>query len=156
MAGKEGGRKRKEAEGLSARDERAALALASGQTREEAAASAGMGVTTLYGRLRDPAFNALVTRLRSRLVSEAIGKLAKTAKPAAEKLAALLEDSDPKVALQAAKVIIAGIVRLGTYDALDVRIQELEATLRQRQVLLETKPRLAIPLSDDRSEGASA
>src|SRR4051794_25303532 len=98
-----GGRKPKKPGDLDAKDERAALGLAQGMTRAEAASYAGMGTTALYARLKDPAFNALVVKLRGRLVSEAVGKLAAAGNPAAERMRALLDSDDEHIQLGAAR-----------------------------------------------------
>jgi len=128
-----GGRKRRETASPDGKDDRLALALAQGLTRSEAALYAGMGERTVYTKLRDPEFLALVNLLRDRLISEAVGKLAASGGPAVARLKGLLESEDEGIALQAAKSLIMLLVKLGSYNDLAARLAVVEARLEATQ-----------------------
>ena len=114
------------------KDEVLALALAEGCTRVEAARRADMGLRTVFTRLKDPAFVALVRTLRDRIVSQAVGVLAASSVEAANTLRVLVKDKDPTVSLAACKAILTNVVRVGTYDELAGRIAALEESARAR------------------------
>ena len=110
-----------------AKAERLALGLAQGMTRIDAAAYAEMGERTVYTKLKDPAFVALVADHRSRIVGQTVGKLASAGAAAADKLKALLSDPSANVQLQAARSLLELTVKLRTYNELADRIAALEA-----------------------------
>ncbi len=122
-----GGGNRRETASPGGKDDKLALALAQGMTRSEAALHAGMGERTVYTKLRDPGFLALVNRLRDRLISEAVGKLAASGGPAVARLNQLMASDDERIGFQSANAILSALVKLGGYHDLAVRVAELES-----------------------------
>jgi hypothetical protein len=114
------------------KDERLALALAEGCSRVEAAQRAGMGLRTVFTRLKEPAFVALVRTLRDRLINDAVGVLAASSVEAAILLRRQLKHEDPAVAQAAARLILSNVVKVGTYDELAERLREVEELVKQR------------------------
>jgi transposase-like protein len=127
-----GGRKPKKTGHLTPKNDLAALALAQGQTRAEAADAAGIGETTLYAWLKDAAFRSLIDQHRKRMVDEAFGSLAKLAAPAFKELDKLLKNRDPKIRLAAVRTAGALLVRVGSYHSLVGRIEDIEGGLREK------------------------
>lgn len=144
-----GGRKKRESAEPGGKDDRLALALAEGMTRSEAALYAGMGERTVYTKLQDPAFKALVVRVRDRLINEAVGKLAAGATAAAAELRDLLRSDDEGIRLQAGKALLDRLVKLhGHYDLAE-RIETLESRMKP-PTSAPPRPRLDIPGADAR------
>ena len=110
-----------------------ARALAMGETRETAAAKAGITVRSVYRFLANPAFRQLVAELRSEFMSRTLGCMAESATRAAMKLSSLLDKDDPGVQLRVARAIIGMAVSLRNSVELDVRIGEIEAELARKQ-----------------------
>jgi hypothetical protein len=97
---------------LSARQELAALALASGDTHEAAAEGSGAGTRTIRTWLREPAFTRRVGELRVELMTTALGRLAGHMTRAADTLAALLDHPSGTVKLGACRAILEISARL--------------------------------------------
>src|SRR3954453_20525111 len=96
----------------SARDEAIAMALARGQSRQSSAKSCNVSVRTVHGRLRDPAFVALVASFRAALVSEAVARITGLAGKAADELEKLLDDPAASIRLRTAQTIFDSMVKL--------------------------------------------
>lgn len=114
------------------KDDLLALALAQGMTRQAAAEYAGVSPATVYNRLKDPEFVALVEEYGDRLITQALGKLKEGCSDAVDELRMLLKDEDSRVRLGACKAYIAGVVKLGSYDELVRRITVVEERDRNR------------------------
>ena len=109
------------------RDELIALAIASGKSRAEAAEAAGVSTRTVYLKLADPAFIALVNSTRARIIGEAVGKLAGAASAAVDALASLAKAADSDSArVSAAKAILQQLVAIRVHEELEARVTELE------------------------------
>lgn len=110
---------------LSARQEALALALASGLTARDACGRAGVAERTARTWQADPTFSGRVRQLRTDLFSEAVGRLAGQAAAAADALAALLKNKDPKVRLAAAKALLDLGPQLHEHVELAAAVDEL-------------------------------
>src|SRR5262245_10582637 len=82
------------------------LAVASGKSVREAAALADISERTGTRRMADPHFRGLVSDLRSRMVQQALGRLAEASTEAADTLRALLRAEGETVRLGAARSIL--------------------------------------------------
>jgi hypothetical protein len=71
-----------------------ATALASGKTWRAAATAAGVGVTTVTRRMREPAFRALVCQLRRASIERAAATLAEALTDAATQLALIASNGE--------------------------------------------------------------
>lgn len=114
-------------------DERLATELAAGKTVRDAAGTVGLGESTVYRRLADPAFKARVSEIRSLMVSTAAGVLADGMAEASQVLRKLLAHKDPNVRrLAAAKMIELGL-KVAEVAALEQRLAALESVLKPAQ-----------------------
>ena len=105
-------------------------ALAGGRTVEDAAATAGVGVATVYRRLKEPDFRQRVTAARDELIARAVGKLADATTEATETLRGLLDPSTPpSVRLGAARSILEMTMKLREHHDHAERIAALEREL---------------------------
>jgi hypothetical protein len=112
---------------LPPRQERVALALASGRSLREAAGECHTGETTIKRWLREPAFLRRVAELRRELTSRALGRLADAmAGPAADTLFELLGAKAEKVRLDAAKAFFELGQKLIELEDLKERLAALE------------------------------
>jgi hypothetical protein len=110
-------------------DESLALALARGQTLTEAACAAGVSERTAHRRWAEPAFRRRVSDLRGEVVALAASRLATAMARAADRLAELVESTDPRVALMAAKAVLSlGLLAREKMDS-ETLLRELEAKL---------------------------
>lgn len=106
-------------------------ALASGLTRQEAAAAAGVSERTVYRRLDDPAFVQRVKQAQDEMIEQSMGTLASMATAAANVLGELLlPDKPDSIRLGAARSIITTLLQ--TREAV-----ELAADLQEIRVLVE-------------------
>src|SRR5262245_22091858 len=114
---------------LSPKQEAAALALASGDTIDEAAREAGCGGRTIRTWLHDePEFPRRVTELRSEMTSRALGKLVDGMASAADTLGFLCRKGKSEtVRLGAARALLELSVKLRESVELEQRIAALEA-----------------------------
>lgn len=111
-------------------DDTLILALAGGATVEAAAANAGVGLTTVYRRLKDPAFRARLDAARADMVRQATAMLTAAATEAVNTLLDLqAKDSPPPTRLGAAKSVLEIGNRLRTEVDLAARLAALERAL---------------------------
>ena len=119
--------------GLSARDERIALAIAQGSPQTRAAAIAGCGVRTVYDAIRRPAVAARIQDLRREMVAEAMSKLTGLAGEAVETMAELMRDRSgdtaPAVRLWAAQAVLSHTLRLAEHCDLTADVAALRRQL---------------------------
>jgi hypothetical protein len=113
-------------------DESLALAVASGQTLRSAAASVGVAERTATRRWADAAFRRRVGELRGEMTSRAAGRLVEGMVAAADRLRQLVDATDERVALAAAKELLAASVRIREATELEQRLADLEEQLAQR------------------------
>lgn len=117
----------------SAKDDRLAMALARGMTQAAAARLVGLNERTVRRKLEGREFKSLVAELRSRMVSEAVGLLAADSAPAVKRLRRLVRSKDESIQLQAIKLVVQALVKLGSFADLNDRMTELEARLVERE-----------------------
>jgi transposase len=102
-------------------------ALAAGSTVRDAAASVGVGETTVYRRLQEPEFRHQIEATRREMVGRAVGTLADAASVAATTLRSLAESAESEtVKLSAARSILELVVKLREHDELAERVAALE------------------------------
>src|SRR5205823_14914021 len=103
------------------------VALASGSTVQDAAATAGVSVATAHRRLADKGFQHCVTEARDELVSLTVGRLAKATSRAVDTLDALLGDqTPPAVRLGAARAVLEMAAKYREAEELTERVAALE------------------------------
>ena len=124
--------------------------VAQGCTLEDAAAAAGMSVSTAQRRLREPELQARLDALRRELTAEANGRLVALQAKAVSTLDELVECGPAPVRLRAAIAVLEFGARLGADAARDARIAELEASI-PALLALEEKLR-----ATEGEEGAAA
>lgn len=114
---------------ISARQERAILALLTCRTHAEAAEAAKIGPATLTRWLADRDFLAAYRSARRSVVESAIGRLQQAATSAVDALARNLSCGRPTAEVAAAKAILEQSIKaVELVDLLD-RVEELEARL---------------------------
>ena len=118
--------------GRSRGDERLLSELAAGSPVEQAAKAAGLSQRTVYRRLRDSGFQRRLRAARDELVTEALGELTGSAQDAVATLKRLLDASDDRVRLTAARTILEQLLRLRETVQLEQRLSALE-NQRERQ-----------------------
>jgi hypothetical protein len=119
-------------EGRNRADELLLGALAAGSPVEQAAKSAGVSTRTAYRRLADPLFARRLAQARDELISRALGELVDCASQAVATLRALLDASDERVRLGAAKATLEQLLRLRETLTLSQRLAALERALQTR------------------------
>ena len=107
-------------------DDLLALHLARGKTRLEAAKGAEVSLRTVYNRLANPEFRALVRSYQKEFIDSAYGELADGLRPLVRKLTRLMNSKDPKVQLAAGKTLGTLFIRLGVFHDHDERLAALE------------------------------
>lgn len=102
------------------------VALASGKTLTDAAALAGVSLTTAKRRNRDDGFKRRVRLARAAMLAEATGKMVSGLSAAVLVLQQLLVDDDPGIRLKAADKLLAHTFRAAELVDLADRVAELE------------------------------
>ena len=100
--------------------------LAAGASVEQAAQAAGLSPRTVYRRLHDSGFQRRLQAARDELVTEALGELTGSAQDAVATLKRLLDASDDRVKLTAARTILEQLLRLRETVQLEQRLSALE------------------------------
>ena len=118
------------AAGRKAADETLAAALAAGKTIAAAAATAGVGETTAYRRLKVPAFAARVRELRAAMVATALGRLSDGMTAAADALNELVRSADLDAKFKAAKAVIELALRVREQVDIEERLAAVERALK--------------------------
>ena len=103
--------------------------LASGVTVRNAAATAGIGETTVYRRLKEPDYRRCVGEAWSEMVGQAVARLSAASTSAADTLKNLLTAESETVRLGAARSILELGLKLREHEGLAVRVALLEAQL---------------------------
>lgn len=120
-------------------DQALVVALASGQTVQDAAAAAGVSESTAFRRLRDPDFARRVSLAQGELAARGLGRLAEGMACAADTLRALLGDSTPPaVRLGAARALLELSMRLRESVDLEQRLAALESRLKAGKTEVNT------------------
>src|SRR5262245_16826033 len=110
-----------------AKREAVALALAGGQTAKAAAAACDVAERTVGNWLAEAEFARRVDELRAAMVERAMGRMTNAMTKAASTLRKLLEHTDGRIRLGAAKAILEGAAKLRETVVLEARLQVLEA-----------------------------
>jgi transposase-like protein len=111
---------------LTPRQEAVAVALASGRTVREAAASCSAGERTVKRWLTCPAFGRRVRELRADMLGRALGRMADGMAEAADALRALLAAEAESVRLGACRAMLELGVKLRESVELEGRLAALE------------------------------
>jgi hypothetical protein len=104
-------------------------ALAGGLTVEAAAQKAGVGESTVYRRLREPAFRARLDEARAEVVRGVIGQLSRLGQAAAGVLARLMKDGPEQVQLGATRTALEYLFKGHEQYNLARQLEELRAEL---------------------------
>ena len=102
-------------------------ALAGGSTVEDAATAAGVGVATVYRRLREPDFKRRVDDARAELLGQAMARLSAACTSAVTTLTGLLGAESESVRLGAARSILDMATRWREQDELARRLDNIES-----------------------------
>ena len=100
--------------------------LAVGASVAEAAKAAAVSRQHVYNRLDDESFRAEIRRVRLELFEQTMGKLSDAATTAAQVLADLQGNNDPRIRLLAAKTVLQLRSQLWQESELEARIAALE------------------------------
>ncbi len=124
-------------------DEILIVALAAGRSDEEAAALADCSARTVRRRRREePAFARQVSIRRADQVAALTGRLLTHSHRAVEAIAAALDDDDPRIRLQAARLLLGTADRFRRSTEVDDQIAEVHALAQA----------IARPDSDDHTD----
>jgi hypothetical protein len=102
------------------------IAISLGCSVPEAARRAGIGTSTAYRRLTDPAVRKAISKARDDLLGQAIGKLAAAGCDAVDALVSNLQDASPLVRNKAAGLILANMLQGYTLSEIVRRLEALE------------------------------
>jgi len=128
------------------RDQKAALALAiaAGRTVKAWAEEHDVPRRTAYNWARSPDVKEQVRRIRRRAIDRVIGRLSRHAAAAADRIAHLADSAQSEsVQLQAARAVLADLMSVSNYAALEERLAEVERRLADRQAAGPDMPSLA-------------
>jgi hypothetical protein len=105
--------------------------VASGESVLSASEAVGCGKSTAYRICQTSEFQTEVSRIRTELLTNAMGKLAGAATKAVEIMESLLESPDHSVRLRAAQGILDRFAKLSESIDLRSRIEALEKAQQQ-------------------------
>jgi hypothetical protein len=108
-------------------------ALLAAPSVSAAAAMAGLDEKTVRSWLRNPKFAVRFQAAKADVVKVVAGKLAGSMTAAADRLRALLDSSDEKTQLAAARAILESGPRLLESEGLAAKVAELESLLLELQ-----------------------
>jgi hypothetical protein len=118
------------------RDQKAdlALALATGRTVKAWAKGHEVPERTAYTWARSPEVRKQVRRIRRRAIDRAIGRLSRNATAAADQIARLAKGAASEaVRLHAARAVLADLMTVSNYAALEQRLAEVERRIAHAQ-----------------------
>jgi phage terminase small subunit len=110
---------------LTARQDRAILALLTTETKKAAARKAGVPESTLYSWLDLPAFQRRLRRARNRIWDESVTGVVRASNDAVKALKKNLKAKEPQVQVRAAKVLLDHGARMAAMADLQAQIDEL-------------------------------
>jgi hypothetical protein len=116
------------------RDQKAALALAiaTGRTVRAWAKEHDVPERTAYKWARSPEVRKMVRRIRRRAIDRAVGRLSRHAAAAADQIAKLAKGAlSEAVRFQAARAVLADLMNVSNYAALEDRITQLERARKE-------------------------
>jgi AcrR family transcriptional regulator len=124
----------KAGQSLTAKQERAVLALLEHSTMEEAAKAVGVGKTTLWRWLQDKDFHAAYMKARRESVKQSIARLQKYTSEAADTLHEVMTNKSANdfARVGAAKAILDYAIKAVEVEDLAARVAELESILKPK------------------------
>jgi len=113
---------------LTARQERALLALLTQSSVQAAAQTAQVELRTLWAWLKDPTFAEAYRQARQEAVKRAVGRLQQIATQAVDTLQAVMTDGEAPAAAKvtAARATLDLAVKAVEFEALEARVTALE------------------------------
>jgi hypothetical protein len=113
---------------LSAKQQRALVALLANSTIAEAAVACATNEATVYRYLQNDAFKSHLRRARSEVVAHAIGQLQRDCEVATRTLRAVCEDTEAPASarVSAAKAILDGAIKGVELQDIAARLEALE------------------------------
>jgi hypothetical protein len=112
--------------------ERVALLLAAGRSRSEVCRKTAVSAATLKIWLKEPTFLARVEEFRDTLFSRAIGRLVAGADRASRKMVRLVGSENEQVALNAARTVLASMLKLREFGELAGELKAIRQLLEDR------------------------
>jgi hypothetical protein len=109
-----------------------ALRLANGQSLRAAAKSVGLARSTARRYSIESSFQALVTRLRERIITRACGLYARAAVKGAQRIIRLADDPDKDIALKAIALINDALLALQERIDISARLDSIEERVERR------------------------
>lgn len=143
-------------------DDTVALGLAQGLPLATVAEQSGVSVRTISRRLADPVFRQRVSQLRRDALAAAAGQLSAAAVEATARLRQLVQSTDGKIALGAARAVLEFAKSLGETVDLAAEVEELRRLVegaddgdvdRENQDAADAPPEKEAPPADSESLG---
>ena len=121
---------------LTPRKSRAIAALLEESTIQKAAASVGIGETTLHRWLSDEDFQTVYQGAKKRIVSHAISHLQNATGEAVEALIEVIRDKEkpPSTRVTASKVILEFALKAIELEDLEARVNNIEKLIKERRL----------------------
>lgn len=119
--------------------EELARLIASGANVREACVQCEIKERSGMRFVGDPAFRALIAKIRSEMTSEATGRLTLLAKSSANVLGKLLVDETPQTRMKAAEIILDKLLRFREIMELEGRLAELERRLEENGSIVASR-----------------
>jgi hypothetical protein len=127
-----------------------ALALAAGGTVKAWAKENAVRPRTAYTWSRCPEVLEQIDRIRSRALDRAIGRLSKNVTAAAEEIASLARGAaSESVKLNAARAVLADLMSVSNYAALERRLAQVERRMRDNSRFPAGPDQPPRPTTDD-------
>ncbi|MFC1682887.1 phBC6A51 family helix-turn-helix protein [Candidatus Zixiibacteriota bacterium] len=119
---------------LSKKKSRAIIALLHYKTVAEAALAVGIGETTLFRWLQDPAFKDAYREAKYEVVQQALSQLQKASSEAVEVLQNIMRDegASPHTRVTAARIILETSIKAVEIDTLETRLEVLEEHVEEQ------------------------
>lgn len=119
-----------DAEELDPRQEQAALLVAGGRPLAEVAETVGVCVRTIQRWQKLGPFAVRVAELRFDMISEASGRMAYAMTRAVETLKELLDSTNPRIRMAAAKALLAASLRVRQHCELESEVRSYVEALK--------------------------
>lgn len=117
---------------FTARQEKLLAALVTNPDVQAACKTAGVGRTTAYRWLRDPAFRDALARERGALLTDALSAVKAHVTLAVSQLAKLLRSKDDRLRRMACNDILGHALKVRELEEIEERLAALEAALEER------------------------
>lgn len=106
-------------------------ALVAGRTLHEVARAAGVSVSTVQRRMREPEVAEAVREARNQQRQERLGQLSELSARSVNRLGELIDDDNAVVALRAIGLVLTSVIRLDPVVEMEERLAALEAAASQ-------------------------